>query len=298
MGAAISTSCDRVFCGNWCTSWGATDEQRNYWPPRHSGEPARPRAPAAQRLGGSCSRGKDHQPTAAPTASPCPAEQRPPAEPSFPKPPLLLQTSGTRHPSLCRRSMSCMSLWCRRGGGPRVCARCGGWRAQQRRGVGACRQRKGSRRVHGGCSHTPAATRSPRRPAGEKALPRRGVKRLCSPPPSPPLQVPQEQAGEAQRAHPLLGQLQVESAQVAGGLLRAVRLPAPWLRHRGRIRERAPPPLLRQRLLCSCLTLAIRWHCPPTTCLPFLLLQHRAGVLLDGQPPDALVSRHLCSKPG
>lgn len=36
MGAAISTSCDRVFCGNWCTSWGATDEQRNYWPPRHS----------------------------------------------------------------------------------------------------------------------------------------------------------------------------------------------------------------------------------------------------------------------
>lgn len=27
---------ERMCCGGWCTSWGATDEQRKYWPPRHS----------------------------------------------------------------------------------------------------------------------------------------------------------------------------------------------------------------------------------------------------------------------
>jgi hypothetical protein len=29
---------ERVCCGGWCTRWAATDEQRPYWPPRHSGE--------------------------------------------------------------------------------------------------------------------------------------------------------------------------------------------------------------------------------------------------------------------
>ncbi|KAL4419980.1 hypothetical protein ABPG75_007078 [Micractinium tetrahymenae] len=34
--AAIKDGCDRIFCGSLCTHWGATDEQRPYWPPRHS----------------------------------------------------------------------------------------------------------------------------------------------------------------------------------------------------------------------------------------------------------------------
>lgn len=32
---------ERVCCGGWCTSWGATEEQRKYWPLRHSGEAGR-----------------------------------------------------------------------------------------------------------------------------------------------------------------------------------------------------------------------------------------------------------------
>lgn len=35
--AAIMNGCDRIFCGSICTHWGATDEQRLHWPPRHSG---------------------------------------------------------------------------------------------------------------------------------------------------------------------------------------------------------------------------------------------------------------------
>ncbi|KAI3425363.1 hypothetical protein D9Q98_009127 [Chlorella vulgaris] len=28
--------CERCCCGGWCTSWSASDEQRQFWPPRHS----------------------------------------------------------------------------------------------------------------------------------------------------------------------------------------------------------------------------------------------------------------------
>lgn len=34
---AVRDSFDRVFCGGWCTRWEPTEEQRQHWPPRHSG---------------------------------------------------------------------------------------------------------------------------------------------------------------------------------------------------------------------------------------------------------------------
>lgn len=34
----VHYTCERVCCAGWCTRWSTTDEQRPYWPPRHSGE--------------------------------------------------------------------------------------------------------------------------------------------------------------------------------------------------------------------------------------------------------------------
>ena len=115
-----------------------------------------------------------------------------------------------------------------------------------------------------------------------------------------PLQVFQAQAGEAQRAHPLLGQLQVEPAQVEGALLRQVGCAA------GRRRAGHCWHLLALCINCTAQAARSRQQAQaeipeaptsqPRACPPCLQVVCR--VLLDGAAPDAVGEGGVRSKPG
>ena len=101
-----------------------------------------------------------------------------------------------------------------------------------------------------------------------------------------PLQVFQAQAGEAQRAHPLLGQLQVEPAQVEG------HLPGQVGGCCGCCRCGRRNGCLHARCCCSAAA------CSHATPAAPACLQDRQGMLLDRHPPDAVGARGVRSKPG